>query len=113
MSNADTRQAIAAALSRVTGIHGHPARPTALSEGDAWPQWRGSEKAGGHAFTNTWAVLVVLPADDVSADAFVDAHGEQLVNALRPVLYVSALTPAEIPSEAGPMYALLITGRSE
>jgi hypothetical protein len=113
MSNAQTRQDIATALSRVTGINGHPARPTVLNEGDAWPQWRGGTPHA-YAIENTWAVLIVLPqADDVTADSFADAHGEALIEALRPVMFVDSLVPAEIPSEAGPMYALLLTGRSE
>lgn len=114
MSNAQTRLDIAAALSTVTGINGHPARPSALNEGDAWPQWGGSEYAGGHAYTNAWRVLVVLPqADDITADAFVDAHGAALVDALRPVMFVDSFVPAEIPAGSGVLYALLITGRSE
>lgn len=114
MSNADTRQDIADAMSTVDGITGHASRPSALNTGDAWPQWRGADRAGGHAFTNTWNVLVVLPsADDVSADAFADEYGEALIDALRPVLYVDSFTPATTPSEAGDVYALLLTGRSE
>lgn len=113
MSNAQTRQAIAEALDDVAGIHGHPARPSALSEGDAWPQWRGGVPHA-HAVENTWAVLVVLPqTDDVTADSFADSHGEQLLDALRSVLFVDSIAPAEIPTEGGPMYALLFTGRSE
>lgn len=113
MSNADTRQAIADALSTVSDINGYPARPNALNEGDGWPQWRGGVPRAG-AVENTWAVLVVLPsADDVTADSFADSHGEALLEALRPVLYVDSIAPAEITSEAGPILALLLTGRSE
>jgi hypothetical protein len=114
MSNAQTRQDIADALSEVDGISGHTSKPAALNEGDAWPQWRGAEKAGGRVFTHTWAVLVVMPqTDDITADAYADSHGPALVDALRPILYVDSLAPATIPTEAGDMYALLLTGRSE
>lgn len=113
MSNAQTRQAIAEAISEVPGIHGYPARPSTLSEGDGWPQWRGGVPHA-YAVENTWAVLIVLPqADDVTADSFADSHGAQLLDALRLVMFVDSIAPAEIASEAGPMYALLITGRSE
>ncbi|HET8716664.1 MAG TPA: hypothetical protein VFM50_02850 [Nocardioidaceae bacterium] len=112
MSNADTRQAIATALSTVSGVTGYPARPDALSEGDGWPQWRGAA-THAYAFENTWAVLVVLPAGDVSADAFADSHGESLVDALRPIMFVDNIAPATLDTEAGQMYALLISGRSE
>jgi hypothetical protein len=113
MSNAQTRQDIADALSEVPGINGYPSRPNVMAEGDAWPQWRGSEYAGGHAYINNWVVLVVLPKGDVSADAFADSHGEQLVDALRPVMSVQSTTPAEIASEGGQIYALMLSGRSE
>lgn len=113
MSNADTRQAIADALSTVSGIHGHPARPDALNEGDGWPQWRGGVPRA-HAVEGTWAVLIVLPsANDVTADAFADSHGEALLDALRPVLFVDSIAPAEVTTESGPLYALMISGRSE
>jgi hypothetical protein len=118
MSNAQIRADIATALSTVTGpsgpIHGHVSRPAAMNERDAWPQWRGSEYAAGHSFTSTWVVLVVLPqTDDVTADSFADQYGAALLDALRPVLAVDTIAPAEIPTEAGQMYALLITGRAE
>lgn len=115
MSNAQTRQDIADALSTVAGIHGHTARPSALNEGDGWPQWRGAEPRA-HAYRNNWAVLIVLPqSDDVSADAFADSHLGALLEALRPVIYVDAIVPATIPVPGvdGDMYALLITGTSE
>jgi hypothetical protein len=113
MSNAQTRQDIATALSTVSGITGHPARPTVLSEGDAWPQWRGGVPHA-YAVENTWAVLLVMPqADDVTADGYADEHLEALLDALRPVMSVDSVAPAEIPTEAGALYALMITGRSE
>lgn len=113
MSNAQTRQDIADALSAVAGIHGHLSKPSALNEGDAWPQWRGGVPHAG-AVENTWAVLVILPsADDVTADSFADSHGDALIEALRPVLYVDSIAPAEIPSGGGFLYALMLSGRSE
>jgi hypothetical protein len=117
MSNATIRQAIATALSTVTGpfgpVRGHVARPAALNERDAWPQWRGGVPHAG-AVESTWAVLIVLPqADDVSADGFADQYGEALLDALRPVLFVDSIAPAMIEVESGQMYALLITGRAE
>lgn len=113
MSNAQTRQDIAAALSTVAGIHGHPARPTTLGVGDAWPQWGGGVPHAG-ALENTWRMLIVLPqADDVTADAFADSHGEALLEALQPVIAVDQVLPAEIDTEGGKLYALMISGRSE
>lgn len=114
MSNAQTRLDIAAALDTVDGVHGYAARPNVLGDGDAWPQWRGSEYAGGHAQSNTWAVMIVLPqADDVAADAFVDTHGDVLADALREHLTMDGFTPVKLDTETGDVYALMITGRSE
>lgn len=113
MSNAQTRQEIAAALSTVAGVTGHVVRPAALNVGDAWPQWRGGEPRA-FAMVNTWAILVVLPqSDDITADGFADSHGEDLLDALRPVLAVDSMAPATIAGDTGDLYALLIIGRSE
>ena len=116
MSNAETRQAIAEAMTTVAGITGYPTTPSTPRVGDAWPQWRGAERAGGSAYTNTWNVLVVLPQDDeVTADGFADTHFDDIHDALEPVLFIDGMQPAEIPvsDQSRPMLALLITGRSE
>lgn len=114
MSNADTRDAIAAALSTVTGVIGYARRPAVMKPGDGWPQWGGNEHAGGAAFIESWAVLIVLPAaDEVSADEFADSHGTALLEALQPVMFVDGMKPATIPASGNDLYALMITGRSE
>lgn len=116
MTTADTRAALAAALSIVDGLSGYSETPSAPNVGDAWPQWRGAERAGGHAYTHTWNVLIVLPQqDEVTADSYIDEHYEELDAALGPVLFIDAIQPAEIavPDNPQPLLALLITGRSE
>jgi hypothetical protein len=114
MTTAATRQDIATALSTVPGLHGYPARPTVMTVGDGWPQWAGRTYAGGHAYANQWNVLIVLPqTDDVTADSYADEHGEQIIDALRPVMFVDGLQPAKIPVEGAELYALLVSGRSE
>ena len=113
MSNASTRQAIATALSTVSGVTGYVQRPAAMKPGDGWPQWGGSERDAGQGFLETWRVLIVLPVDEVSADAFADSHQDALVAALRPVLFIDSFAPANFAADGGDVYALLITGRSE
>lgn len=114
MSNAATRQAIAAALSTVSGVAGYASRPTAVTSGDAWPQWAGSERDVASGFIESWVVLVVLPAaDEITADSFADDHQAALIAALRPVLFVDSFAPARLSTEAGDVYALSISGRSE
>lgn len=113
MSNAQTRIDIATALSAVAGINGHRVRPSALNEGDAWPQWRGAVP-NAHAMVNTWSILIVMPqADDVTADGFADIHLAVLLDVLREVIFVDSVEPATIATDAGDMYALMISGRSE
>jgi hypothetical protein len=119
VTRAEVRDAIAAALSEVTGpsgdINGHAHRPTSMNELDAWPQWRGGTYAGGQAvMMQRWDVMVVLPAaDDVTADAFADAYGDALVDALASIMAVSDMIPAKIDTEPGDLYALLLSGRRE
>lgn len=115
MSNAQTRQDIADALSTVDGIIGHPAKPSALNDGDAWPQWGGNQVvSNGGLYENTWTVIVILPqADDITADDFVDSKGYEIAEALSPHLFVETMRPANAGSDASPRYALLLTGRSE
>lgn len=116
MSRQDTRAEIAQALSAVTGVHGFAARPSVMSSGDGWPQWRGSQFAGGHSFADTWVILVVMPsADDVTADRFADQHAEAIIDALRPIVFIDSVEPAEIPADGkgGALRALAFTGRSE
>lgn len=112
MTNAQTRIDIAAALTGVAGVTGHVVRPATLNQGDAWPQWRGGVRRA-HAVENTWAVLIVLPGDDITADDFADSHLQALLDALRPHIAVDSIAPATIPGDSGDLYALLITGRSE
>jgi hypothetical protein len=114
MSNSATRQAIAAALSTLEGITGHAARPDVMSEGDGWPQWAGMEWYGGRAYTQKWNVLVVTPTlDDVTADHFVDERGTAIIQALQPIFFVDKAEPAKITTDAGDIYAVLFSGRSE
>jgi hypothetical protein len=113
MSNADTRTALATALSEVDGITGYPRRPRSVRTGDAWPLWRGSERAGGTAFVETWAVVVALAGDEQAAEEFADARGAEIEDALHPVLFVDGFTPAVVGTDAGDTNALMITGRTE
>lgn len=113
MNNAATRVEIAEALSGIDGITGYPRRPRAPRAGDAWPLWRGAERAGGTAFTQTWHVLVALAGDERTADEFADAYGDAIEDALAAVLFVDTFAPAVTATDGGDMNALMITGRTE
>lgn len=114
MSNADTRAEIAAAVSTLDGLTGFAERPANPKAGDAWPQWRGAERAGGFAFLETWQVVIVMPSEEVKADEWADLYGYELAQILQPVLHVTGIQPATLPvSGQNDTYALMITGVRE
>jgi hypothetical protein len=114
MSNADVRNALAAAISTVEGLKGYPARPNLINVGDGWPQWRGAQRGDDRiAFANTWMVVIALPADELTADDQIDQYGEPLFEALSPLLYITAVEPAVLPMSGTDTYALQITGTTE
>jgi hypothetical protein len=115
MSNATTRAAVAAAMSTVPGVKGYAHRPATPRPGDAWPQWSGGTRDDQSiGFLETWRVLVVTDQGAAGdADAFLDAKGDAVLAALAPVLFVDSYTPATLATEAGDLYALMITGRTE
>lgn len=115
MSNAAKRDAIAALLSTVEGVTGFARRPSAIRAGNAWPQWRGAERADGLEYVQAWQIVLVLDqATTEDADAAADRWGDAIADAVEPQLFVSAIAPANLPAQ-GPegLYALLFTGRSE
>lgn len=111
MSNADTRAAIAAALSTVTDVTGYERRPRSFKSGDAWPLWRGAERGDASMYVNTWQVIVVLPVTEEKADEWADSHGYAIADALP--LFVDSMVPSLLPAEGDGIPALLITGRVE
>lgn len=110
---AEGRDSIAAALSTVDGVTGYASRPTAIAPGAAWPLLAAVEHGPGAAFSATWRVLLVLAGDERTAAEQIDAILPDTVAALSPVLYVDRAEPVNLDTEAGPMLALQITGRSE
>jgi hypothetical protein len=115
MSLSDDRQAIADAIASITGLTGYTRPPKSVKAGDGWPRWRGSDRADGFAFVNTWAVIIALPGEEERADEWADRIGLPLAEALqdRDVLFVTDIDPAEVPVNGTPTFALMITGRSE
>lgn len=107
-----TRLDIAEALSTVDGISGSEFRPSVLTAGVAWANIASHDRAEGF-FVATWNVWVVLPKDEKAASVWFDEHIEDLRAALHTVVYVERDEPALIPTDAGEIFALLITARSE
>jgi hypothetical protein len=113
MSLVGDRQAIATALSTVDGVTGYVSRPKITKTGDAWPLLGPLDRAGGHSFTATWRVFVVLPQDELLASEWLDSHVDVLADALLPVGFVDQFLPVAVTTEAGDQLAIQITMRSE
>lgn len=110
----ETKQAIAAAVSAVDGVQGYSSRPGVLRPGDAFVRWGGWQRAEGTAFYATFRVVVVLDqGSETTADESAYALADTLEAALRPVMFVDAIEPTILPTEAGDMFSLTITGRTE
>lgn len=109
----ELRTAIATAVSAIDGLTGYPKRPTSISDGDVWPQWGGAARGDDRLFVNTVRVVLALPGDEDKADEWIDLYGEQLFEALSPLLYITAFEPAVLPMTGTDSLALQITGITE
>ena len=110
-----TRQSIAAAISTVDGITGYTERPTAPQAGDAWPLVRELTRPpeAPSVWQTTWAIAVCIGADVGTATDQFDELIPRVVDALVAEVYVDAARPLTIQTEAGPLYGVEITARSE
>lgn len=115
MDLAGDRAALAAALSNAPGVTGYQFRPGTkqLQAGDAWPLLGVMDRGPGLVFEATWRVLVALPTGPKEASEWVDAHTEDIVDALTPVAFVDRIEPVTIPDGDTDRYALQFTVRSE
>lgn len=107
-----TRLEIATALGTVDTVTGSEFRPSVLRAGNAWAQIASHDRADGF-FAATWSIYVALPADERAASVWFDEHIQDLRDALAPVVYIDRDEPAVISTDAGDIFALLITARSE
>lgn len=112
MSLADTRTAIATALSTVDDVQGFAYRPPAVSIGDGWPLLDTLTRADGFSFAATWRVRIALPPDVQAASDWIDDHWIALVEALNPVIYVDEIEPIGLTEENTGQAYLQITGRN-
>lgn len=116
MSNAEKRAAIAVALSTVPDVTGYERRAlvTAPKVGDGWVRWGGAVREAGSAFMESWVVVIALmTVDEVTADAWIEAHMDDLFDALMPHIFIDSFVPAIDKIGGSDALALMITGRSE
>lgn len=119
MSISSTRTALEGALDAATGVQFYERPPSTPRTGDAFGFWSGAipPDRGAYAlsFAHEWQVHIVVPADPVAADEWVEAHLEDVVDAVADVLAISSIQPGKIPAgkSTSEYNALIITGRTE
>lgn len=109
MSLVGQRAALATALSTVDDVTGHQYRPRTLPPGTAWPLLGQLEAGPAHDFLATWRVVVVLPADEITASKWFDAHHEDLADALADFGRVTRIEPGLVQTDAGDLEAMFLT----
>lgn len=108
-----SRQDIADALSLVEGVTGHEFRPSVIGSGDAWPIIASLESAEGQDYITNWRVLVVLSGDEQTSAAQFVSLAPQLIDTLRPVVFVESVAPVTIQTSAGDIPGIQLTARSD
>jgi hypothetical protein len=109
MSLATARTEILAALRAVEGITAEHHRPRTVGRGTAWVRWAGSSRGPGAGPTSEWQVFVAVGGDELAALAWVDEHAAELMHALAPAGYVTAVTPVQVPTDSGTVNAVSVT----
>jgi hypothetical protein len=107
--------ALAAALSTVEGVTGHPnGMPAAPRVGDAWVQMGRGERATGDAFTVAWRVRLCVPTgDEQGALTMFDGLWEDLFYALVGAgTEPDAFAPVVVVTKAGDVWAYEIVCRT-
>lgn len=96
----DVRAALVAVLATIDGITAYPVAPDQATAGAAWPKWIQTLYTGGKLAVlavDTYEVLLTLPASylAVTVDQG-DAFRDVVSDALRPVVRVESVEPAQI-----------------
>lgn len=105
------RQEIADAFNTVEGINVYPGFRESTKVGDGWMTLRLLEPTD-FGFTQTWAVAIVIPQQEVAAEKWMDANLVSIVRAVRRQLDVSQIQPAEMQVQAtgGSIRVIVVTG---
>ncbi len=113
MSIAGDRAAIVAALADVDDVTAHEYRPRTMPAGTAWPLLGRLSRGDSPDFEATWRVVVILPAGEVPASKWFDAHHEPIAEALADDWFVDAIEPGLVETDAGDLEARFLTVRKE
>lgn len=113
MSIVGDRAAIAAALSAVDDVTGHEYRPRTLPPGTAWPLLQRLDRGPAQDFEATWRIVVILPADEITASKWFDAHHEAIADGLLDFGFVDPIEPGLVQTDVGDLEAMMLTVRRE
>lgn len=103
MTQQDDRLEIAAAVTGVGSLHCTPNYRQSLKPGHAFVRFAGRGRdGGGLGYNDTWQVWVALNQDPTTAEQWLSAHVDEVIDALAPVINVNTVTPAQLaPSLSG------------
>jgi hypothetical protein len=108
------RAELAELLDGVDDMTGFSYRSKLMRTGDAWPLIRQLDAEMAGAFQATWTIVVVLPAGEIEASKWFDAHHETITDGLMDGGFgVDRIEPAVIDTDAGDRDCMLFTVRRE
>lgn len=115
MSLSGQRQEAVDLLNTIPGVHAETHRPVLLSRGSAWPLLGQMQAATGivPGFAAIWRVVVVQPPDERDASDWFDAEHEAIADVLQEFGHVESIEPTAVATDAGDMYAMILTVRRE
>lgn len=113
MSITGDRAAIVAALADVDDVTAHEYRPRTMPPGTAWPLLGRLQRGEAPDFEATWRVVVILPAEEIAASKWFDAHHEPIAEALLEFGFVDAIEPGLVQTDVGDLEAMFLTVRKE
>lgn len=90
------RTAIATAASTVAGINVSPYYRQISGTGEGMVRMDRTTYPDPFGGIVTWQVLIVVPQDVVAAERWLEAHQDELVDALSPEMTVRTVTPKEL-----------------
>lgn len=107
----ELREELADAASQVDGVNVRPYFKQSTKPGDGWVSLQRTDRSDdGFGWMDRWAVTIVLSQTVKTAEEWMDDHLEQLAEALRDYLIVTAFIPSTLRMDSGEVPALVIEG---
>ena len=117
MSLLADRQALATALSTVTGVTGYADPDQQLTNtGDATARWTGQEaqpNTPALVFLVNWEILVVAGRTPSEGLAWLDANLSTILDALDALVWITGVSPSVIQTPNGDLFGVVIEAKKE